>query len=241
MTFVSHGGKKQGLRVVLLLVLGIVLAAPGVGVDPAFAAFVQVQGARENFYSTGGTAISSCAGEGCTSSAWSVGDTTGAIQWHIVEKVFKDTTTNQTQIQYTVGNDAFASVISGFQVWDNGVQAASTTQPANWTLNQTPSGWWKDTTTLSTAGIAQLGSKTFAMTINSLAPVVFVDSTGIDFLTGCSTPPCLTWSKNWMTVAAGPLVVTPEPATLLLLGTGVAAAAAGVRRRLVKARRESFA
>jgi hypothetical protein len=216
---------------VLLIALAIVIGAPGIGVGPASAAFVQVQIARENFYATGGTAISSCTGEGCTAGAWSVGDTTGALQWHIVEKVFKDTTTAQTQFQYTVTNDAFASNITGLKIWDDGILAATSSLPAGWSLTQTNT-WWNPLTSVGTSGIAQLTSKTLTLTVNALVPVVFVNSTGVDFVTGCTTPPCLTSKANWMTVAGGPLVVTPEPATLLLLGTGLAAAGMGIRKRL---------
>jgi hypothetical protein len=216
---------------VALLVVGLVLAVSGLAPGPAAAAFVQVHGARQNFYSTGGTAVSSCVGEACASSAWTVGDTSGSVQWHIIEKVFKDTATSQTRFQYSVTNDLFASAITGLKVWDDGVLASSWTLPANWTMTQDTT-WWNPLTSVGSAGINAGLTKTLTLTVNQLVPLVFVNSTGVDFLTGCGTPPCLTSKLNWSTISAGPLVVTPEPGTLALLGAGLAAAGLGLRKRL---------
>jgi hypothetical protein len=220
---------RQFLRLLLVIV---VVGASFTVVDPAFATFVQVHAARENYYSTGGTKISSCSGEGCVASAWSVGDVTGQVMWHAVTKIFKDTETGQTRFQYTVTNDLYTNAITGLHVGNNTKLGTGTT-PTGWTFSQNEMEWASKTGTAS-SGVAQLSSKiVLTVTLGELVPIVFTNSTGIDFVTGC-TAPCYVGRGNWMIASGGPLVPHPEPATLLLVGTGLAAGGVWTRKRLSK-------
>ncbi len=207
--------KRLGLIAMVALVI---LIAPVGGVADTL---IPTHESIENFFSTGGTQVT-CA-IGCTS--FNVGNTSGDILWEVVEKVFLDSTTQQTIFTYTVTNDNVSSPITSFAVFANGVSAPSSTAPSNWSFFQL-SGFWIWFTNTSGAGISSGPPPTsldsMSVTLPGAVPVTF-SPTAID--TG-SEHTILT-GANW--VASSPV---PEPGTLALLGTGLASIAGLLRRKL---------
>lgn len=200
--------------------LGVAVAALlGMGLGEALATPILVHQSREDFYSSGGTMISGCLGEGCVTDAYSVGDVSGLVQWEIVEKVFRDAAAGTTQFAYTFFNDAFTSAIATFQIENSGVLGAGTA-PTGWSFSQDSSFWTWQTSLPLTFGLSQTNSMGgFSVLVDGAIPVTF-DLTRITVSNGITSTEMS--SPNWVATAPLALLPVPEPASLLLLGSGLA-------------------
>src|SRR5438132_7835263 len=73
-------------------VLAAIAMFLAVSFGETLATLVTVHQSTEDFYSTGGTRVSGCIGQGCQSSSFTFGDTTGPLLGEANEKVFEEQT-----------------------------------------------------------------------------------------------------------------------------------------------------
>ncbi|HEV8586864.1 MAG TPA: PEP-CTERM sorting domain-containing protein [Methylomirabilota bacterium] len=196
--------------VVVLAALAVVLAVAPV----ASADILTIHQFSENYYSSGGTSIVDLSNP---SNSWTVGNISGTVTWEVTEKVFWDTIAQTTEFTYTVFNDTLLAPITSFSLLNPyGYQVAAFTAPSGWTFS-TADGRWTWSTT-GTGIVPQSSTNTMDVWLQGLVPVGFVSDATI------SAGSTLT-SSDWMVSAP-----TPEPGTLFLLGTGLAAAGMFGRR-----------
>jgi hypothetical protein len=126
---------RSGFLVVAALLVGL-----------ASTAFAQpIHSSLENLYSTGGTTVTGCTGEGCeqfnANGNGSFGDVSGVIRYEVSETVFQDIASNQTAFSYTVFNDGTTNdTVTSFSVPNDGVQGTST-PPPGWTFVSSSTAW----------------------------------------------------------------------------------------------------
>ena len=228
-------------KTVLILVLAVMLA-------PAVA--LADHESVEDFYSHGGTRVSSCFDVGCPSETFTFGNVTGVVWWQVAEKVFYNATTNQTDFTYTVFNDAWTvpppmsltDPLTSFGVYNMGFVPVNSTASERWVYIENAYSFDWATTGLApsyclywvtadpTSGIYQHSSlDNMIVSLRGNVPVTF-DYAFAGFSGGYGGYD-LHPSGDYQWKAGAPAPV-PEPGTLALLGTGLIGIAGVIRRKL---------
>lgn len=210
----------------------------------ALATPVLVHDSREDYFS-GGTMVTGCTGEGCTSLNFNFGTPTGPSLWEVVEKVFFDSTANTTEFTYTVFNDTLASStsnpaaplpgsgIASFDIKNSGFSGVMNF-PVGWTPTNTGTSWHWVTSAVgsdirpgTSLGCNIPGSPTgfcFSVLLAGNIPVGF-NTTFVDLGLVSHTNQT---DANWMVSAPIPI---PEPEAYAMMGIGLALMGFVARRR----------
>ena len=206
-------------RAVVIAIVSVLL-----GTAVASATPILIHDSTEVYFDTGGTRIT----DNLNQTFFSAGSTLGNPTWQVAEKVYQDAALNTTTFTYGVANNTLVSNITAFTILiDFAPQSVST---PSWNFSSA-GGKWTWTAAAGNTGIAQGTNYTSmgSITLAGLVPVGFVGGTSI--ISGITQS-----SETWLVSAP-----TPEPGTLLLLGTGIAAAGAWGRRKLLKTRAVDYA
>jgi len=176
---------------------------------------VPIHSSDEFFYTTGGTLVQNCIGQGCTSSSFSIGNTTGTVQWGLSARVTYDgTSTAFAYILHYPNSSNFTGNLSSFHITDNTSLLGSGTAPTGWTFVDIGTDWVAQTNVAS-ASLAKGGDLSgFTMTLLGNIPVSF-NTASVDIGVAHS----IASSPDWKAAADA---AVPEPASLLLLGSGLA-------------------
>jgi len=208
--------------VIVFAVLMVLFAvAEVVSADP-----VLIHQFAENYYGTSGTGGTRIVDLGNPANWWTVGNVTGPVKWEVIEKVYWDTVAQTTQFTYTVINDSYIAPITAFSLLNPYGFQALTPGPEGWAFS-TANGKW--TWTALGSGIAQTQSQYLDVFVQGLIPVGFTGDTSIT-AGGTQT------SSDWMVSSPA-----PEPGTLFLLGSGLAAAGFWGRKFFFRAQLPSIA
>jgi len=204
-----------------IFVLAAIVAILTMSLGEAHAVLMTVHSSHEAYYGSGGTNVTNCTGEGCPSASFSFGDTSGTLFWEVDETVQKDIVsgvTTTTQFNYVLKNDLGPGFFfTSFHVADNGFQGNGIA-PANWAFSQDATLWHWTADTSATTGIATGGTLAgFGVKLDGNITVGF----NITYLDTGSTHQVFQGS-NWMVSAPVGVSAVPEPATLALLGSGLA-------------------
>jgi PEP-CTERM motif-containing protein len=208
----------------------------------ARATFIEVHESVEDYFANGSTLVTGCLGNGCPpSGATNLGNgnflygtlSTANPTWEVREKVFQDTGANQTYFNYVVQNDTITANIASFHVKNSGqlgINSPPGNAPLGWLFTQDSLYWhWATapitgitpTTSLGCTFGTQLPSPLpttcFSVLLSGLINVGFNPDTKIDLGNGTTLT-----SPNWMVSAPVAPAPVPEPASLMLLGSGLA-------------------